>query len=93
MNNGFQLALYIGVGLATLFFALTGWLGRRVVHHYDESAADRDQAIRDLRDGQKKLRSEVRALKRQLTRGDISAHDQVQQLDDKVDQILQHIRT
>ena len=88
---GFQLALYIGVGLATLFFALTGWLGRRVVRQYDESAAERDDAISDLRDGQKELRSEVRGLKRQIARGDMSAHDQVERLDKKVDQILQHL--
>jgi peptidoglycan hydrolase CwlO-like protein len=93
MNNGsaFQLALYIGVGVATLFFALTGWLSQRVVRQYDESAAERDSAISDLRDGQKELRKEVRALKRQITRGDINAHDQVKRLDKKVDQILQHL--
>jgi len=93
MNDGFgfQLALYIGVGVATLFFAITGWLGRRVVRHYDESATERDAAISNLRDGQKELQEDVRALKRQITRGDISAHDQVERLDNKVDQILQQL--
>ncbi len=88
---GFQLALYIGVGIATLFFALTGWLGRRVVRQYDESAAERDAAISDLRKGQKELRREVRDLKHEITRGDINAHDQVERLGEKVDQILQHL--
>jgi membrane protein implicated in regulation of membrane protease activity len=88
---GFKIAIWLSVGIATLLVGMLSYLGRRVISHYDQQAEERDEAIESLRRGQRELQREVRAVKRRVTQGEVSAHDQVEELDEKVDQILDRL--